>query len=258
MIKLKKVIKEISEAKLINIVNQLLLTATIFFICGVSLIVFMPHNTPIDTTKEKRGPYFNSQDFVVPLPEDDWWNDLPTPTPTPRPPLPTPNPIIEAVDSVEITYTAMEFEYVGRYFITSYCPSECGWNGSNYPVGWTTSSGAICHYSDDWKEPTTCAIDRNFHKYNELILVGDPYDPDNRKIYITEDTGPGVRGLWVDCFVETYSEVQSWNTRYERVYNVSYVTHTTTAGSFRGYRNNEHLIELLSEYVPYPYWEMSN
>ena len=242
-----------SEDRLINIVDRLILTATIFCLCGLSIVITMPHADHTKTEKEKRGPYFEARDFAVPLPENDWWNHLPTPTPTPRPPLPTPNPIIEAVDSVEITYTTMEFEYVGRHFITAYCPSECGYNGNNYPTGWTTSSGAICHYSDDWKEPTTCAIDRNFHKYGEIILVGDPHDPNNRKIYITEDTGPGVRGLWIDCFVETYGEVQAWASRYERVYNVTYVTHTTTVGAIRGYWVNARMIELLADQVPYPY-----
>ena len=253
MRKLTKIIKQISDERLIKVVNQLILVATIFTLCGLSIYITMPHADHTKTEKGKRGPYFEAHDFVVPLPENDWWNNLPTPTPTPRAPMPTPNPVLEVVDNMVITYTTMEFEYVGRHFITAYCPSECGYNGNNYPVGWTTSSGTICHYSDDWKEPTTCAIDRNFHKYGEIILIGDPYDPDNRKIYITEDTGPGVKGLWVDCFVETMSEVKSWNTRYDRVYNVTYVTHTTTVGAVRGYWVNARMVEFLKDQLRYPY-----
>lgn len=258
MKRINKIIKQINENKLVHVVNQLLLTATIFFLCGVSMIVVIHHTSPEENIKSKRGPYFSSQDFVAPIPERDIWENLPTPTPTPRPPMPNPNPIIELVDNLEITYETMKFEYAGRHFITSYCPSECGYNGSNYPVGWTTSSGTICHYSDDWKEPTTCAIDRNFHRYNEIILVGDPNDPDNRKIYKTEDTGPGVRGLWVDCFVLTYAEVQSWNTRYESVYNVSYVTNTTLGGTFHNWWATDRMIEDIPDYVPYPYWGIHN
>lgn len=120
------------------------------------------------------------------------------------------------------TSIVLEFEYIGTYFITAYCPAECGYNGNNFPAGWTTASGEICHYSEEWDEPTTCAIDRNYHGFGEVILVGDPDDPDNRKIYITEDTGPGVRGRWVDCFVESMEEVYYFPTRYESVYRVIY------------------------------------
>ena len=123
--------------------------------------------------------------------------------------------------ALPITYTTIEFEYLGRYFITAYCPEECGWS-------WQTSSGATCHYSDDWATPTTCAIDRRYHGYNEILMVGEPDDP-GRKIYQTEDTGPGVQGFWVDCFVETMEEVNSWPTRWDSVYRVEYVTHTLTA-----------------------------
>lgn len=117
-------------------------------------------------------------------------------------------------DHVTVGYTFIELEYLGRYFITAYCPEECGWS-------WETSSGATCHYSDDWATPTTCAIDRNYHGYWETLQVGDP-DDQNKKIYITEDTGPGVRGRWVDCFVETMDEVNSWPTRWDSVYGVEY------------------------------------
>lgn len=120
--------------------------------------------------------------------------------------------------SVDVTYTTLETEYLGRYFVTAYAPYECGYNGSNYPKGWTTSSGAICHYSDDPYEPTTCAIDRNYHRYGELLMI-------EGKVYVTEDTGPGVRGLWVDCFVETMEEVYAWDTGYKSVYSVSYEDH---------------------------------
>jgi 3D (Asp-Asp-Asp) domain-containing protein len=43
------------------------------------------------------------------------------------------------------------------------------------------------------------------------------------KIYVTEDTGPGVKGRWVDCFVETMSEVNSWDTGWKSVYSVTFV-----------------------------------
>lgn len=124
-------------------------------------------------------------------------------------------------NGIAVTYKTIELDYLGRYFITAYCPDECG--GS-----WMTSSGETCHWSEDWTEPVTCAIDRSVHTFGEYIQVGDPDDPD-RKIYVTEDTGPGVRGLWVDCFVETMDEVRSWPTRWESVYRVTFVTHEIQA-----------------------------
>ncbi len=114
------------------------------------------------------------------------------------------------------TYTVINTEYIGEYFVTAYCPAECG--GS-----WSTSSGATCHYSDDPMVPTTCAIARNYHGYGEYLMI-------DGKIYVTEDTGPGVKGRWVDCFVETMDEVNSWDTGWKSVYSITfeeYEIHTT-------------------------------
>ena len=112
--------------------------------------------------------------------------------------------------SIEIIkHVDIEAEYIGEYFVTAYCPEECG--GS-----WSTSSGVTCHYSDDPLEPTTCAIDRNYHGYGEYLMI-------DGKIYVTEDTGPGVKGRWVDCFVETMDEVNSWDTGWKSVYSVTFV-----------------------------------
>ena len=125
--------------------------------------------------------------------------------------------------NIPMSYEYVETTYLGRYFITAYCPEECGWNGNNYPVGWKTSTDTICHYSEDWREPTTCAIDPKVRKYGEYIMVGDP-NSSHKKIYHCEDCGPGVKGHWVDCFVETVDEVRGWNTRYDSVYMVEFKT----------------------------------
>lgn len=114
-------------------------------------------------------------------------------------------------ENIEIVFETIELHYIGKYFVTAYCPEECG--GS-----WMTSSGATCHYSEDNRVPTTCAIDRNLHGYNEIISI-------DGKLYVTEDTGPGVKGAWVDCFVETMEEVRAWDTGYKSVYSVSYENH---------------------------------
>lgn len=155
------------------------------------------------------------------------------PTPTPLPTSDELKHILLGLNreiflSSEITYEVMEYEYLGQYFITAYSPEECGFNGSNYPSGWITASDTICHQSDDWRTPNTCAIDRRYHKYGEYLLVGDPDDENNRQIMVTEDCGPGVRGQWIDVFVDSYDQVVNWNTRYDSVYRVKYVQYTMT------------------------------
>ena len=153
----------------------------------------------------------------------------PTNTPTPIPiSMQTLNDVLLMKQFLEREYTfyTMEFEYIGTYFITAYSPEECGYNGSNYPKGWVTASDTICHQSSDWKTPNTCAIDRKHHKYGEILLVGDPNDPNNRQVVVTEDCGPGVKGHWIDMFVDSYDQVINWDTRYDSVYRVRYVEHT--------------------------------
>ena len=113
------------------------------------------------------------------------------------------------------TSIVLEFEYLGTYFITGYSDEETYCR--------ITASGEEVHFSEEWDEPTTCAIDRNYHSFGDILLVGDPYDPENRKLYIAEDTGSAVKGHHVDCFVETMEEVNNFPTRYESVYLVTYI-----------------------------------
>lgn len=113
-------------------------------------------------------------------------------------------------DCLSITYTTTETEYIGRYFVTAYSDEET--------YSRETASGVEVHYSDNPYEPTTCAIDPRLHRFGELLMI-------EGKVYITEDTGGNVKGLWVDCFVETMDEVWSWDTGYKSVYSVSYPTH---------------------------------
>ena len=156
---------------------------------------------------------------------------IPTNTPTPMPiSMQTLDTVVRRKQflEMEFTYYTMEFEYLGTYFITAYSPEECGYNGNNYPKGWVTASDTICHQSDDWEIPNTCAIDRKYHKYGEILLVGDPNDPDNRQVVVTEDCGPGVKDHWIDMFVDSYDQVVNFNTRYDDVYRVTYVEHIIT------------------------------
>lgn len=123
-------------------------------------------------------------------------------------------------DGEVTTYTIMHKDYIGTYFITAYCPYECGYNGENYPTGWTTASGEICHRAD-WDDrlwsPTTCAIDRSIHSFGDMFYI-EEFD----RVFVAEDTGPGVNGRHLDLFYEEYDDVISFPTGYYAVYSVWY------------------------------------
>lgn len=190
-----------TEERLIKTVNYLLLIASTLIFYGVTYYVSEEHR---GLSKNGIG---KSENHEEPVPQKEF----------------TPN-LLMANKAAEVFYTesfyqTIEYEFLGYYFITAYCPEECGWS-------WSTSSGAICHYEEEWYEPTTAAIDRRFHGYNEILAIGDGED---RKLYVTEDTGPGVQGHWIDCFVETMDEVRAWDTGWRPVYRVSYETHYVSA-----------------------------
>jgi len=107
---------------------------------------------------------------------------------------------------VDITFLTIETEYLGVYFITAYSDEETNSR--------QTASGIEVHYSEDNFEPTTCAIDRRYHRFGDLFMI-------NGKVYVAEDTG-AFSGLWIDCFVETMEEVWEWPTSYMSVYSVEY------------------------------------
>lgn len=134
--------------------------------------------------------------------------------------LQTHNLFIEYMSDSEVTITIMQLESLGWYFITAYCPSECGYNGFNYPTGWTTASGEICHRADwehRYSEPTTCAISRSVHSFGEYFYI-EEFD----RVFISEDTGPGVQGKHLDLFYEDYDSVLSFPTGYYEVFSVEY------------------------------------
>lgn len=128
-------------------------------------------------------------------------------------------------DGEVTTYTIMHKDYIGTYFITAYCPHECGYREyddgtDNFPAGWRTASGEICHRAD-WEdrlwEPTTCAIDRSIHSFGDMFYI-EEFD----RVFVAEDTGPGVNGRHLDLFYETYDDVISFPTGYYDVYSVWY------------------------------------
>ena len=123
------------------------------------------------------------------------------------------------------TYIIIHKESLGYYYLTAYCPHECGYREyddgtDNFPAGWTTASGEICHRAD-WEdrlyEPTTCAISRSYHSFGDLFYI-EEFD----RVFVAEDTGPGVQGKHLDLFYETYEEMSEFPTGYYEVYSVWY------------------------------------
>lgn len=191
-----------SQIKLIHIIYSLIMSASFLIGFGICLI---PEYL---AEKEEAKQSFTVKDFGS------------APRVTHEPSIRVkrqPNPaIVEEAElrnewqSVEITYRTIHTEYLGRYFLTAYSDEET--------YSRETASGIEVHYSEDPFEPTTAAIDPRYHRFGELLMI-------DGKIYVCEDTGANVKGLWVDCFVETMEEVHSWETRYDSVYSVSYEKH---------------------------------
>lgn len=82
---------------------------------------------------------------------------------------------------------AAGWESAGTYTITFYCP--CRKCSGKY--GYQTASGARC------TEGRTIAVDRRVIPLGTRVMI-DGHE------YIAEDTG--VRGKWIDVFMESHSE----------------------------------------------------
>lgn len=135
--------------------------------------------------------------------------------------------MLEKMEDSEVTVTIIVKESLGWHFITAYCPAECGWNGDNYPAGWMTASGEICHRADwdhRYSEPTTCAIDRSIYPFYEYFYI-EEFD----RVFVSEDTGL-FSGYWLDLFYEDYEDVLSFPTGYYEVYAVEFEETTVHLG----------------------------
>ena len=131
--------------------------------------------------------------------------------------------IKEQIDSLKFDTVDMILTDIGSYYVTNYCPAECG--GS-----WATSSGATCHrssYEDRLTIPTTCAIDLSVGDYSDLYYI-----PAFDRVFIAEDTGSGVKGKWLDLFYEDYSDVVNFPVGYYEVYSVEYVYGEVPASNY--------------------------
>lgn len=112
-----------------------------------------------------------------------------------------------------VTETSIEYEYLGYYFLTAYSPQETG--------SWYTASGTTLHradYDNRLIEPTTCAIDRNLHRFGDLFYI-----PAFDRVFVAEDTGSAVKGYHLDLGYTDLESVWSFPTGYYEVYSARYV-----------------------------------
>lgn len=127
------------------------------------------------------------------------------------------------LDEVTLPTCDIVMESIGSYYVTNYCPAECG--GS-----WATSSGATCHrssYKDRLTIPTTCAIDLSVNDYGDLFYI-----PAFDRVFIAEDIGSGVKSKWLDLFYEDYADVVNFPVGYYEVYSVEYVYGEVPASNY--------------------------
>lgn len=192
-----------------------LVLLTIIMMCALVLV------SDAHIEEQKHFTDISIKDFAVPLPDyetrltdiEEEEDEIPM--------------ILDEMKTCSITVTVMTKESLGWYFITAYCPSECGYNGSNYPTGWMTASGEICHMSSDeerYTVPSTCAIDRSVHGFYEEFYI------EEFGLFVAEDTGSAVKGKHLDLFYEDYDDVYYFPTGYYEVFAVEYEEVTITLG----------------------------
>ena len=189
--------------KVLLIFVPLLVLTIIFFSASAIRHMAVTADEPILFTD------YQAHDMVAPIPKE-------IVRPTPNPVIDVHQDLIETINDVPISYTHMEFEYIGQHFITAYCPEECGYNGSNFPKGWITATGTICHREEEWWNPSTCGIATDYHHYGELFYI-------DGKVYVAEDTGL-ISGAWIDLFMPDYETMSSFGSHWTEVYSVEYVT----------------------------------
>lgn len=129
--------------------------------------------------------------------------------------------------NIDIVYTTTDItDYLGRHYITAYCPEECGFRvyedgTDNFPNGWITSTGTIAHREAEWYEPSTCGIATDYHRYGELFYI-------EGKVYRAEDTGY-ISGAWIDLFMPSYEQMMQFGSHYTDVYAVEINEHELSA-----------------------------
>lgn len=158
--------------------------------------------------------------------------------------------LLNEIVGLETYYCTVEGDFLGYFFITAYCPSECGYieyadGTDNFPCGWVTATDTICYRADEehkLTEFTTCAADpRFFHVGAEDGQTF--YLPDFGRVFIAQDTGSAVLGNHLDLFYEDYGSVLNFPTGYYPVYSAEIITHTVSG------RGRMERRELIREYL---------
>ena len=189
-----------NEDRLIKTVNFLLTIGTLSLLNGLTYIVITEHGHYDKPTPKRRVEIFSEpEEKITPI-----YNEA----------LNGYYELKNEYMKLEIEYQTIEYTYIGRYFVTAYSHEETG--------SLMTASGELCHYHDEWYEPTTAAIDRRYHRFGEYLAIDFG---DYRKVYVTEDTG-AFSGLWIDCYVPDLPSVHSWGTGYYDTYSVDFIDHT--------------------------------
>lgn len=192
--------------------RPVLIVFSAFLILGASLFCQKERKTEVDDATIR---------IVIPT-------ATPTPTPTPEPEI-TNNKWVNYhnlvfqphyLGNVGLSYVTMKYEYIGDYYITAYCPEECGYrvysDGSdNFPNGWITSTGTIAHREEEWWKPSTCGINTKYLNYGDVFLI-------DGKIYVAEDTGYLTMPL-IDLFMPSYEQMMQHGSHWTDVYSVEYV-----------------------------------
>ncbi len=209
------------EKNLIKFVNSALSFATAFLFIGLVIFVYDKH-----LTYSKDMPC-KAENVVSYVPEEAkrviYYNAA----------LEGYYELLNEIVGLEIKYCTVEGDYLGYFFITAYCPSECGYieyadGTDNFPCGWITATDTICYRADEehkLTEFTTCAADpRFFHVGAEDGQTF--YLPDFSRVFIAQDTGSAVLGNHLDLFYEDYGSVLNFPTGYYPTYTAEIVTHT--------------------------------
>lgn len=211
------------DKQLIKFVNSALSFATAFILFGSLCYVYDKHLT---YEKDMPGKEEHIVDYV---PEEMkrviYYNSA----------LEGYYELLNEIVGLETYYCTVEGDYLGYFFITAYCPYECGYieyadGTDNFPCGWVTATDTICYRADEehkLTEPTTCAADpRFFHVGAEDGQLF--YLPDFSRVFTAQDTGSAVLGLHLDLFYEDYGDVLNFPTGYYPVYSAEIITHTVS------------------------------
>ena len=185
---------------------DIVLIANAIFLLILEFFVIAYENKPDEWELKRIYSGVSSRDMYVDLPEIE----------RPRPPKIKVDRQGGTFKPYYVTYKQLRLTNIGTYFVTAYCPAECG--GS-----WMTASGATCHRADDehrLSQPTTLAIDKNYNSFGQTFYI-----PEFDRTFISEDTG-AFRGKWVDLFYIEYSDVLAFPTGKYTLYTVEWVEKT--------------------------------